>query len=83
MCAAADFFHGDTPDLEAIFNGDYSGFMAWRERHTANTVLPDAERVQSQFSNVKGQGRASRSKDIVVCGYDCCGMSSRKADRLA
>ena len=48
MRAAADFFHGDKPDLEAIFSGDYSGFMAWRERHGAATVLPDAQRVRSQ-----------------------------------
>jgi len=46
VCAAADFFHGDKPDLEAIFNGDFSGFMAWRERHAADTILPDAERVR-------------------------------------
>ncbi len=45
VCSAADFFHGDKPDLEAIFNGDFSGFMAWRERHAADTILPDADRV--------------------------------------
>ena len=45
--AAADFFHGEKPDLAAIGKGDYSGFMAWRERHGADVVLPDAERVRS------------------------------------
>ena len=45
-CAPADFFHGDNPNMAPLQRGDFTEFMAWRERHAADTTLPDAERVR-------------------------------------
>ncbi len=49
---AADLFHGDNPNMEPLGRGDFTEFMAWRERHAADTVLPESEMVRSGFRSL-------------------------------
>lgn len=42
----ADLFHGDNPNMEPLGRGDFTEFMQWRDRHAADTVLPESEMVR-------------------------------------
>ena len=71
--APADYFRGDNPDMAPVMKGDFTAFMAWRDRHGANAVLPESEKVDPDLDPQHPDPMPSARPRPAMCSNGCAG----------